>query len=106
MASHNIPHFGQILHGDVAHDGCSLNKSHDLALVSRQHMRNGLGQDDFEKSISIAMSQGISRFILTPIDGTHTHFEEAKHRCAEGKSETDHRHKNAADGYGTKDNIV
>ena len=69
-------------------------------------MGNGLGQDDAEEGAPVGVAQGVSRFILAPVDGAHAHFQQPEHGSAEGERKADHRHENAADGNGTENDVI
>ena len=94
-AADDIPRLGQVLDGDIAHDGGELDHGHQFALVQGQHMAQRLGHDYPAKGTRPAEAQRRGRLPLAVVHRVDAAVEHAGHRHREhdAKGDDAHRHR-------------
>ena len=114
---------GEVLHGDIAHDGCTLDKSDYFAFVDRGHASNGLRQHDVNEGLHGGESHGYAGFGLSVVDafnGGAEHFADVggevhgkgndgdchTAHLQRGKEYVEHEHEENKHGYSAHDGDV
>lgn len=88
-AADDVGSFGEVLNGDVAHDGGGFDEGDELAFVDGQHALHGLRQDDVDEGAQGGEAHGDAGFCLSAVDagdGGAEHFADVGGEV-EGKGE-------------------